>query len=82
MMKEDYEQAMKHHQQQEEEKYKLSIQYQEELERQLEEQVNYIYTHILHMCIQTTLYACDCVCEVCMVCIYRSKRSRRLMKNF
>ena len=42
-MKEDYEEAMRQQQWQEEEKYKLSIQYQEELERQLEEQVIYLY---------------------------------------
>ena len=40
MMKEDYEEAMRQQQLQEEEKYKSSIQYQEELERQLEEQVS------------------------------------------
>jgi len=39
MMKEDYSQAMRQQELDEEEKYKMSIQYQEELERQLEEQV-------------------------------------------
>ena len=44
-MKEDYEQAMQQQRMQEEEKYKQCIEYQEELERQLEEQVTSIYTH-------------------------------------
>ena len=39
MMREDYDQAMRQQELDEEEKYKMSIQYQEELERQLEEQV-------------------------------------------
>lgn len=39
MMRDDYDQAMRQQELDEEEKYKMSIQYQEELERQLEEQV-------------------------------------------
>jgi len=38
-MRDDYDQAMRQQELDEEEKYKMSIQYQEELERQLEEQV-------------------------------------------
>ena len=71
MMKEDYEEAMRQQQLQEEDKYKMSIQYQEELERQLEEQVCVMYVCIcIHStCIYVHTYVHTCICIIHVKCM-------------
>ena len=51
MMREDYNQAMRQQELDEEEKYKMSIQYQDELEKQLEEQVCRIMYGCFSLCL-------------------------------